>query len=360
MAIKGNVKKILVRAPNWIGDAVMCLPALSALKALYPDSKVSVLTRTRAVPIFLNNPDVAEVIEYDAKGRHRGIKGRIRLSGEIKKKGFELAVLFQNAFDAAFISFISRIPERAGYSRDLRTQLLTVPVPVTDVIKKKHQVYYYLNIIDALREDGGGGGKVGGPLDKAPRIYLTADEEAWAGDFLEKNNLKDSDLVGVAPGASYGPAKRWPAEYFSELLGRLSGSHGAVSIIFGGPDDAVVCKEVSENTKAKHLNLAGSISLRHFMALLKRTRLFITNDSGPMHIASALGVPTVAVFGSTDPALTGPLGNAKVILNKQDCSPCFDRTCRFGHYECLKSVTPDEVYGAAEGLLKEGGEKWPA
>lgn len=358
MALLADVKKILVRAPNWIGDSVMCLPAISALKVLYPWCEITVLTRPRAVPIFECNPDVSGIIEYDDKKRHRGLKGRIRLSSEIKKRGFELAVLFQNAFDAAFVSFISRIPERAGYSRDLRTKLLTIPIPVTDEIKKRHQAYYYLNIIDALREGPRQEHADTGPV---PKIFLTENEEAWAGDFLVKNGLGGSLIVGISPGASYGPAKRWPPEAFSSILEKFSTSHDAVGIIFGGSEDSAVCKEVSEITRARHLNLAGSISLRHFMALLKRTGLFITNDSGPMHIASALGVPTVAVFGSTDPNLTGPLGaSVRVVIRKKDCSPCFERECRYGHYDCLKSITPADVYAAAGGFLKEDGAGWPA
>jgi len=353
MVLDCSVKKILVRAPNWIGDAVMCLPALGALKAKYPGSEISVLTRARAVPVFERNPAVSELIVYDDKSEHRGLKGRLRLSAELKEKGFGLAVLFQNAFDAAFISYISRIPERAGYARDLRTQLLTVKVPVTDEIKKKHQVYYYLNIIEAL---GGGAPKV-----EAPRIYLSGAEEEWAEGFLEKNGLTGARLLGISPGASYGPAKRWPEASFSELIDGFSASDGTVGIIFGGPEDRDTAKLVSEGTSTRHLNLAGSITLRQFMALLKRTGLFVTNDSGPMHIAAALGVPTVAIFGSTDPVLTGPFGGlSRVVIKKAPCNPCFDRVCRYGHYECLTAITPADVRVAAEGLLREDEARWPA
>ncbi len=162
MMAEVSLERILVRAPNWIGDAVLCLPALESLKALYPSASITVLTKGRAVAVFRHNPAVADIIEYEDRSRHSGIKGRLVLSGEIRERRFDLAVLFQNAFDAAFIAYVSRIPRRVGYARDLRTKLLTMPVPATREIKSLHQAYYYLNIIKAL------GGEV--PAGPMPRI----------------------------------------------------------------------------------------------------------------------------------------------------------------------------------------------
>jgi heptosyltransferase-2 len=343
----GSFERILVRVPNWIGDAVLCLPALECLKALYPSSSVTVLTKSRAVPVFRHNPAVEDIIEYEDRSRHSGIKGRLVLSGEIRERRFDLAVLFQNAFDAAFIAYISRIPRRVGYARDLRTKLLTTPVPVTKEIKSRHQVYYYLNIVKAL------GGSV--PASPVPRIYLAKDELAWAGEFLRKNGLDKSVLIGAAPGASYGPAKRWMPEHFATVLKEFSFRHGAVPIIFGGAEDAETCKTVSDLVPGKHLNLAGTVDLRQFMSILSYLKVFITNDSGPMHISAALGVPTVAVFGSTDPALTGPLGpQVRVMIKKADCSPCFERECLYNDFRCLASIKPEEVLEAAESMMAEG------
>ncbi|MEK7680368.1 MAG: lipopolysaccharide heptosyltransferase II, partial [Deltaproteobacteria bacterium] len=248
--------------------------------------------------------------------------------------------------DAAFIAYLAGIPERVGYARDLRSLFLTKAIAVTPEIKKRHQVFYYYNIVKEL------GGKV--PTDPSPRIYIGREDAEWADFFIKKNSLSSSVIVGAAPGASYGPAKRWPAEAYAEVLSRLS-SVGCVPIIFGGPEDAETCKAVSEKVRGKHLNLAGGVTLRQFMAILSRLGVFITNDSGPMHIASALGVATVAIFGSTDPTLTGPLSaNSMVLIKKADCSPCFDRVCAKGHYRCLSSITVDEVFEAADTLLRAG------
>lgn len=324
----------------------MSLPAVAGIKPLYPGSSVTVLAKARAVPVFLNNPDIDSVVEYDDRGRHRGVRGRFALARELRAMSFDLAVLMQNAFDAAFIAYLAGIPERVGYARDLRSLLLTKALAVTPEIKKRHQVFYYYNIVKEL------GGRV--PTDPSPRIYIGREDADWADFFIKKNSLSSSVIVGAAPGASYGPAKRWPAEAYAEVLSRLS-SAGCVPIIFGGPEDAETCKAVSEKVRGKHLNLAGGVTLRQFMAILSRLGVFITNDSGPMHIASALGVATVAIFGSTDPTLTGPLSaNSRVLIKKTDCSPCFDRVCAKGHYRCLMSITVDEVFAAADSLLRAG------
>ncbi|MFQ5735704.1 MAG: lipopolysaccharide heptosyltransferase II [Thermodesulfobacteriota bacterium] len=342
MAPAKGIKKILVRAPNWIGDAVMSLPALECLAALYPCAGITVLTKGRAVPVFENVPHVRGVLEYDDRGAHSGLGGRFRLRGELKQKGFDMAVLFQNAFDAAFLSFISGIPERVGYATDMRSGLLTKAVPVTAEIKKMHQVYYYTNIINAIGASCTSG---------VPKVYISKDESAWADGFIRNNGLEGSLMAGAAPGASYGPAKRWSAERFAETLTGLARAHGTVPMIFGGPEDSGTCREVSRRMRGKYHDLSGRVTLRQFMALLCRMSVFITNDSGPMHLSAALGVPTVAVFGSTDPTLTGPLGpRTRVVSNNTPCSPCFERECKHKHYDCL-SIEPDTVIKAAEELL---------
>jgi heptosyltransferase-2 len=169
----------------------------------------------------------------------------------------------------------------------------------------------------------------------------------------------EKTLVGASPGASYGPAKRWAPERFASALDRFADHLGAVPVIFGGNEDMAACSDVSDRLKAKHLNLAGMLDLRQFMAFLSETALFLTNDSGPMHIAAALSVPTIAIFGSTDHKLTGPVLKASVAITKNlECSPCFKRECAFGHYECLEAVSAEEVFTAGAELLKRN-LGWP-
>lgn len=336
-------EKILVRVPNWIGDAVMCLPALDSLRALYPSADISLLAKPKVVPVFENNPAVSAIIVYDGK-KHGGLLGQLRLSGELKKKQFDLAVLFQNAFGAALISFLASAKERVGYARDLRSGLLTKAILVTDEIKTKHQVFYYLNIIKEL------GGKM--PKNPVPRIHISNAEAASAKKFLEENGLREKPVFGAAPGASFGPAKKWPPERFAAVLKGLTEEFGGAALIFGGPDDKEACAGVKAAMPAA-LDLSGKLSLRESMALMARVNAFITNDSGPMHIAAALGVPTVAIFGSTEDSLTGPVGKkAAAVRTKTKCSPCFKRECRFGHYECLTRVEAGRVLDKAKELLK--------
>ncbi|TAN61314.1 lipopolysaccharide heptosyltransferase II [bacterium] len=350
MAKPTDVKKILVRAPNWIGDAVMCLPALWALKKAYPGAQVTVLAKGRVLPVFKASLTADNVIEYESSGKHKGIIGRIKLSQRIRALHFDLAVLFQNAFDAAFVSFISGIPQRAGYARDFRRLLLTVPVAVTDEIKKKHEVFYYLNIINALE----GKGRALPPTPPVPQLNLKKDIVAQAKAILSEHGLDKKPIIGVAPGASYGPSKRWAPEKFAETLARLSRESGFSIVILGGGDDKDACAKVASLIGPSALNLAGKTTLDVAMALLGVFKVFVTNDSGLMHAASALGTPTVAIFGSTDAAKTGPLGkNNRVVSKKTPCAPCFERECRYRHYMCLNSISTDDVYITAVELLKK-------
>jgi heptosyltransferase-2 len=352
MACVKGLKNILVRAPNWIGDAIMSLPALDMLKEAYPDARVTVLSKRAPLPVYENNPNVWHIIEYDHTGRHRGLGGRFRLSSAIRGEGFDAVVLFQNAFDAAFLSFVSRIPRRIGYSRDLRGVLLTMPIKITEDPKKTHQTEYYLNIIRRMTDHGQ---KRRPPL---PRLYVTKEEEAWAEAFLRRRGLDPNKLAGVAPSASAGngPAKTW--DRFSAVMKMLYSEYGLTPVIFGGKEDAQACKKAERDLKAEGgINLAGGISLREFFALAARLRVFVTNDSGPMHASAALGTPTVAVFCSTNPLHTGPLGKASVVVKGDiECSPCYKRECRFGHYDCVRLVSPEAVFSACAGLLKATGQ----
>lgn len=344
-----RIKKILIRAPNWIGDAVMCLPGVGAVKKAFPKAAVFVLAKPRVIPVFENNPALAGIVEYEAK-RHAGIIGRLRLARELKKEGFDLAVLFQNAFDAAFIAFTASIPERIGYARDLRSGFLTTPIRVTEEIKKRHQIFYYLNVVAGIKGLKNGLRQTGVP--PMPVITLAKDETIKAKAFIKEKTGDNCRLYGAAPGASFGKAKRWPPENFARAVKLLETGQKAVTIILGGPDDASACNEVARLLGEGALNLCGKTSLREAMAIIKELDLFITNDSGLMHVGSALKTPTVAIFGSTSPGLTGPIGKRVSIVKKEiDCAPCFGRECRYGHYACLALVTPEEVSARGAALL---------
>ncbi len=351
MPDKDIIKRILVRVPNWIGDAVISMPGLHALKRLYPEADITVLAKARTLPLYLSKEKIVkDVIEYDPSGPHSGFSGKFRLVNQLRPRKFQMAVLFQNAFEAALIAFMAGIPKRVGYARDLRTPLLTQPIDFDEHISKKHQVFYYLNIIKELGLDLSLDGL------ELPQVSIGRDDAERALVVMAEYGLdSDTAMVGVAPGASFGPAKRWPIERYHEVLERLSRERNLTPVIFGGGDDIEVSTALSMSLTSggiEHVNFAGKTSLREFIAIAGRTRLFITNDSGPMHVVAALGVPTAAIFLSTSTALTGPLGRCvKVLYKKIECSPCFKRECPFGHYNCMKTISAQELYAASVGLL---------
>jgi len=349
MTTKGKIKKILVRAPNWIGDAVMTLPGLESLGEFYQDKyndkyervELTVLAKPWVVPVYENNAAVNDVIEFESE--HATLLGKLKLIKLLKARKFDEAVLFQNAIEAAILTRLAGIPERIGYARDGRSFLLTKKIQFKGDIVDKHQVYYYQKIVEDM-----GGAKKDALM---PRITLKESELIWAKKFLEDTVTPDSPFIGIAPGASYGPAKKWPLENFTALLNKFVEEKNAVPVILGGPGDKEDAGKISDGLSVRHMNLTDRLTLRQSMAVMSLLNVFITNDSGPMHIASAMGVSTVALFGSTSPTHTGPLNvNTKVIKDEIECSPCFERTCPYGHYDCFKGLTVDRIYDEADKL----------
>ncbi len=338
-------EKILVRVTNWVGDLVMATPALAGIRKSRPDAEITALVRPPLDMLLTGNPAIDHLMPLDRRGKHSGPGGLVRAVGDIRGKKFDTAILLQNAFEAALLAFLANIPERIGYATDGRGILLTKGVKVSNETKKKHQVYYYLDLIEKL------GLKMDG---HTPKLYLLREEINSAWELLNKFGIKKGDIiVGINPGAQYGIAKRWHPERFGQAADRLAKKTGAKVIVFGGHSETDTAGVVQASMKEHAVNLAGKTSLRELMALIKTCSVFITNDSGPMHIAAALDVPTVAVFGSTDPAATGPFNKKSVVVREPvTCSPCFKRTCPYKHYACLERITAARVFKAAEELLK--------
>ncbi|MCB2226308.1 MAG: lipopolysaccharide heptosyltransferase II [Desulfarculaceae bacterium] len=343
--------RILVRATNWVGDAVMTLPALAALHEACPQAEIEVLARPWASAVYAAAPGVSRVLAYDKSGPHAGAGGLLRLAGELRARRYDWAVLFQNAFEAALLAWLARIPVRLGYARDGRGMLLTHAVKLSPELRRVHETSYYLHILRAaglLATDPPPGGVT-------PRLSLREADQAWADDFLAAKGLTGARLMGIAPGAAFGPAKMWPAERFAQAA-RLLGDTCDAVVLFGGKGEAPACAEVAEGLPgARVLDLAGATELGQALALLARVELFVTNDSGLMHAAAALGRPTVAVFGSTNPVTTGPLGpRAALVRGRAECAPCLKPECERGDLACFTSVAPGAVVAAARELL-EGG-----
>ena len=336
---------MLVRGVNWIGDAVMTMPALKALKASDGGRRISLLVKPWVAPLFEKDPNVDELILYS--GEYGGFTGRLKLAARLRKHRFCSAVLFQNAFDAALIAFLAGIPERIGYRRDNRGPLLTKAVPFGDSARELHHIDYYLNLLS----------EAGFEVEKSPPwIYLSLEERLRARESLA--HLR-RPVVGLNPGAVYGSSKRWRPERFAEVARRVIEEAGGSVVIFGGPSETAIAEEIlgclPDEAGSRILVMAGRTSLRELAALISESDVLVTNDSGPMHIGYAVGTPLVAVFGSTSPELTGPVGQSHRVIRKDvKCAPCFERECKRGDLKCMDLVDAAEVFNAATGLVKGG------
>lgn len=330
-----KIKKILIRGTNWIGDAVLTMPAVKAVRKRFPDAEISILVKPWVAGLFENSADIDRIIIYDEK-KYARLCGKRKLISDLKKHKFDMAILFQNAFEAAFLTCFAGIPVRYGYNTDGRGMLLTHKIALSDETLKKHQVWYYLDLLKPLAIN----------IEK-PELSLKigSKDKAAVSKILKKNRIKKGDLIiGINPGASYGPAKRWFPDRYAKLVEMLIGRFNAKIILFGSKDDKEATAEIASLSSHKLINLAGRTSLGEATALIERCRLFITNDSGLMHISAALNVPVIAIFGSTSPERTGPYGKDHHIIYKNaECSPCLKRECPTD-FKCMKLISVDEVY----------------
>ena len=340
--------KILVRATNWVGDAIMSLPALHAIRARWPEAEIAVLARPWVADLYRNQECADRLLVYDPGGRHRGFFGRERLIGELRAERFDVAVLFQNAFEAAWLAWRARIPERIGYARDGRSWLLTraVAVPRRDELQR-HQSYYYLELLRRV-----------GWIERLPAvdaITLRVPEEARrsAEERLVAAGARPGVMrIALAPGAAYGSAKCWLPERYAALADSLIGAGEADVILFGAPQEREMAERIARSMQRRAINLAGATSIGELPALLRACRLFVGNDSGAMHVAAAVGLPVVGIFGPTDPEATRPATPLFTLIREPVfCSPCLLRRCPIDH-RCMTRISVEQVSRAVRGQLE--------
>ena len=318
---------LVVRSPNWLGDAVMALPAVRNLKAMLVNDPLTVAAPEKLAALWQACPFVDKVIALEQPKKLSACARQLRV------EKFGSAVFLPNSLRAAAEAWLAGIPQRIGYARGGRSLLLTkaVPTPLRNPVRL-HQRFYYLDLVAAL----------GGPDDSslpALRVNVPVAE------------AKTPMTVALCPGAEYGPAKRWPAENFLAVAKYFVEKHGAKIVLLGAAGDIAIAEEISKQLP-KTENRVGKTSLAEFITALASARLVICNDSGAMHVASALNVPTVTIFGSTEPLLTGPIGTrTKVLRHHVPCSPCFLRECPID-FGCMKGIKPEMAIEAAEALLK--------
>jgi len=345
-------ERILVKEVNWLGDVVMSLPALRAVRGAFPRARLSVLVKKELAGFFEGSEWIDEIIPYQfRKGVFNRFSDRRKIIAALKERRFDLAILFPNSFESALWPLLARIPRRAGYSRDARGLLLNLKTSPTAQILSRHQVHYYLAL---LRETLG---VEGSPEDFKPDVGARSLETMRA--FLNQARRRPNrPLIALAVAAAYGPAKEWPAKHFARLIDLLAEKHGAECVLVGAPNERHKAEAVLALARTSGILAAGKTSVGEALALLSLCSGFAGNDSGSMHVAGALGLPTVGIFGSSRPDRTAPLGpRTKTLQRLIPCSPCLKRTCRYGHYECLKQIQPEEVLAALEALIADPGAR---
>jgi len=340
--------KILIRATNWIGDAIMALPALRAVRARFPDAKIAILARPYVVDIYRGQKICDELLAYDPKGVHAGIGGRLRLAHELRAQNFDVALLLQNAFDAAWLAWRARIPQRIGYARDRRSLLLTkrIAVPKRGEIPP-HEQFYYLELlrraswIDSL------------PQESCVKLDVSQEQARRAEEnLLSVGARQDRRRIAIGAGASYGSAKCWPPDSFADFVNRFRLHTDADIILFGTAAEQQVADAIAAGIRGPSISLVGKTTTADLPALLSRCQLFVGNDSGAMHVAAAVGLPVVAIFGPTDPHGTAPItSRCTIVQEKPFCSPCFLRRCPIDH-RCMTSVHCETVASAANNWLR--------
>jgi heptosyltransferase II len=339
-------RRIVVKEVNWLGDLVMSLPALRAIRRELADAHLAVLVKKELAGFFDGANWIDEVIPYVVRPGLAGIVDRRRIVAGIRSRRFDLAVLFPRSFESAFWMTMARVPHRAGFIADARGAMLTRRAAIPREAIADHQVHYWLSMIhETLAITGDAADCV---------IEVHEPNRARMRDWLAaRRRNAGARLIAIAPAAAYGPAKEWPVENYGALIDLLAHRFEAECVLVGAPSERARCEETARASKTGAIVAAGETTIGELIALLSLAEAFIGNDSGCMHLAGALGLSTVALFGSTNPDRTSPLGpKIRAIYHKLDCSPCLARTCRFGHYNCLRQIVPAEVADALFTLDK--------
>ncbi|HYO91319.1 MAG TPA: lipopolysaccharide heptosyltransferase II [Pyrinomonadaceae bacterium] len=344
-----GIRRVVVRGTNWVGDAIMTIPALRELRRVLPLAHITLATRPWAEGLFRDADFLDEILIYERPRRSPG--ALLRQVREWRSRSFDLAILFQNAFEAAVIAGLARVPVRVGYATDGRRPLLTHPLALPLWRSERHEVFYYMNIVSELEQLLYGASDVD---EREPRFVLGVSEERKR-DALQMlsqyGSKRGRKLIALCPGSTNSRAKRWPAERFAALADRLVEEMKADVLLIGSRDEMQVSQEVARLMTHEPVMLTGETDLAQLTAALSVVDLLVTNDTGPAHIAAALGRPTLVIFGPTDPRTTRPFSaSAEVVRRPPDCAPCMLRDCPIDH-RCMTGISHEEVYARAARML---------
>ena len=303
-----------------------------------PRVHITVLAKDWVKEIFFNHPSVDQIISLN--------RPKVSLIKDIRKSNFDVGILFTNSFSSAFLFYLAGLKKRIGYKTNLRGAFLTDKIPLPKNLNELHQRDYYFEIVKKSSPGSG--------IPKNPVLYLTSKEIEKADSILESLGIPKTDnrepIVGICPGASYGPAKMWGVKNFRSLVGKITENKNVKVLIFGSKKEEELGEIIQEDIEDT-FNLCGKTTTRELMALVKRCNVFVTNDTGPMHVASALNIPVVAIFGPTNTRRTSPLGPSVIIQKDVLCTPCKRRICPLKEHECMERISIDEVFETVEKWL---------
>ena len=339
-----------MRGVNWVGDAVMTVPALRELRRLFPRARLTLATRPWAEGIFAGADFIDDfLVTKDSSGKPAAL---FREAREWRARRFDLAVLFPNSFAPALVAALARVPARVGYATQGRAPLLTHRVGVPAWRGHRHEVFYYLHLVAELERRLCGSTSIESrEPDTALRVTGARLREAEA-LLLESGARPGRPLVAVCPGSTNSRAKRWPPERFAAVADMLAERTGAEIVLVGAAEESDISAEVARHMRARPVVLTGKTDLAQTAAVLKASDLLVTNDTGPAHVAAAVGCPVVVIFGPTNPFTTRPFSDtAEVVRRPPDCAPCMLRDCPIDH-RCMTAVTPEEVFERAAHALE--------
>jgi len=334
-------QNIIIRMPNWLGDATMATPVITDVRHRWPKANLTAMCQGGGICALLRgNPYLDEIFVFSRpngflrREQHRNLITRLR------QGKYDLGILLPNSLSSAWWFWRGHVKTRIGFATDFRKFLLNEPVPLTKELGKEHLVTTYKRLLQPL----------GIPLSTtAPTLYVTEEERQAAKQLLAEQKIPEgASIVGINPGAAYGSAKCWLPERFRAVIEKLAKRPNTYILCFADHVGAPLVNGICEGMPPSVINLAGATSLRELIALIERCTVFLTNDSGPMHIASALNVPLVALFGSTNEIATGPYEHGDIIHKHVECSPCLKRVCPID-FRCMKRIEVEEVY---EALVK--------
>jgi heptosyltransferase II len=333
-----QLKKILLRAPNWVGDSAVASPAMRAIRAKFPDAEITVMVRPSVTGVFASADFVDHVW---TEPRPAGIREWFRIALEVRRRRFDMAVLFPNSFESAAMVFIGGVRQRIGYSMDSRGWMLTRRIPGEK--RKVHHVNYYLELAKAVSAD------VSNPT---MQMTARAEDRAKARKLLAASGIpSDKDFMVLSPGAAFGAAKRWGDHQFAAAADTLAEEFKLAVVIIGSEGERSISDSIRNFMKVPPVILNGKTSLETLIGLIAESKLMLGNDSGPVHLASALGIPAVAVFGATDYIVAAPYGpRGRAVHVPVECSPCWLRECPIDH-RCMTRVSPEMVCDAAREVL---------